>query len=182
MRRREIAAKHGSLSKGIPCPRSADPAGSVVGRGRLVARGCGRARRHDRGVVNVPAREYPSQRAAPAVGDKMHRAGPPLTGRSHDQAARTTDSCDSTDPLWPVEGRPVLMRACDRRIDPDHSVQLPGGVGLALDPGEQPISSAVLGPPGEPVIDQVPLPEPLRHLSPRAPVRYLHAIPSTARQ
>lgn len=64
-------------------------------------------------------------------------------------------------------GRIRGLPAASCRVDRDHPVQLSRGVGLALYLSEQPVPGTVLRPPGEPLVDRVPLPEPLRHVPPR---------------
>src|SRR3954462_8990739 len=57
-----------------------------------------------------------------------------------------------------------------------------GGVCLRLYLGQQLLPGAVLGPTVEPLVDRVPLPEPLRHVPPRRPGAVLprHAFYSEA--
>lgn len=69
-------------------------------------------------------------------------------------------------PCVPGQGCAVLMHPRDRRIDRDHPIQSSSRVGLPLHLGQQSLPGAVSGPPDEPLIDRVPLPEPLRHVPP----------------
>ncbi len=61
----------------------------------------------------------------------------------------------------------MLMHAGDRGVDRHHPIEPARRVGLPLHLGEQPVPGAVVRPPGEPLIDRVPLPEPLRQITPR---------------
>ena len=70
-------------------------------------------------------------------------------------------------PCGACESRTVLMHACDRGVDRHDPVDLPRRVGLLLHLGKQLLPGAILGPPVEPLVDRVPLPEPLRHVPPR---------------
>ncbi len=61
------------------------------------------------------------------------------------------------------------MHTRDRGVDRDDPVDLPRRVRLLLHLGKQLLPGAVLGPPVEPLVDRVPLPEPLRHIAPWRP-------------
>src|SRR5690625_4947119 len=72
------------------------------------------------------------------------------------------------------------MHARDRGVDRDDPVDFPSGVGLLLHLGEQLLPGAVPGPPVEPLVDRVPLPEPFRNVTPRrtGPVLPRHPLDS----
>ncbi len=100
--------------------------------------------------------------------------------RSRDQAARTTDSCDSAQPLCSGRGSrraDARARSWSRSRRPS---RFPSGVGLLLHLGEQLLPGAVPGPPVEPLVDRVPLPEPFRNVTPRrtGPVLPRHPLDS----
>src|SRR5690606_20143576 len=61
----------------------------------------------------------------------------------------------------------MLMHPRDRGVDGDHPLDLTGGVSELVDLGEQSLPGTVSGPPVEPLVDRVPLPEPLRNVPPR---------------
>lgn len=61
------------------------------------------------------------------------------------------------------------MNTRDGRVDRDDPVDLPSSVRLLLHLGQQHLPRAIFSPPVEPLVDRIPLPEPLRHIPPRRP-------------
>ena len=124
---------------------------------------------HHRGVVDVPSRDHHPQRPAAPIGDEMQLGGQPAT-RAPNSVVRRFDPripVIRESPLVPLQCRAVLMHARDRGIDRHNPVDLPGRVCLLLHLSQQLLPGAILRPPGKPLVDRVPLPEPLRHIPPR---------------
>lgn len=90
------------------------------------------------------------------------------------------ERCRALPPVSRFSVAPCWMHSSDRGVDRDDPVDPPGCVGLLLHLGQQLLPGAVLGPPVEPLIDRVPLPEPVRHVPPRRPGALLpsHALDS----